>query len=254
MGRPQIELEGVTKRYGSIVALADLCLNIEGGELCCLLGRNGAGKTSVINAIMGLTYPTRGEVRIGGVDTRSTEIHEVRRSVGYLPQRSVLYEQLTGREFIRFIGGLYEITAAGFRAADRHLEALGLGDAADRRVREYSVGMKRRLAFMASILHEPAYLILDEPTGSLDVASVVFVEEVMTRYRNEGRLVLFSTHQLDLAERCSDRLVVLDGGRLTFTGCVPGFRAEHGLGATETLEDLFLRTAAPARDFDIRRG
>ncbi len=254
MGRPQIELEGVTKRYGSVVALADLCLNIEGGELCCLLGRNGAGKTSVINAIMGHTYPTRGEVRIGGIDTRSTEIHEVRRSVGYLPQRTVLYEQLTGREFIRFIGGLYEINAAGFRAADRHLEALGLGDVADRRVREYSVGMKRRLAFMASILHEPSYLILDEPTGSLDVASAVFVEEVMTRYRNEGRLVLFSTHQLDLAERCSDRLVVLDGGRLTFTGCVPGFRAEHRLGAAETLEDLFLRTAAPVRDFDIRRG
>ncbi len=245
MVRPRIEVERVVKNFGPVTALEDLDLRVKAGEIYCLLGRNGAGKSTALNAVMGLTHPTSGELRIGGVNIRSPEIHKVRQSIGYLPQRSCLYEHLTGREFLRFIGGLYEVSRDAFRVADRRLDALEMTEAADSPIRTYSVGMRRKVGIVASILHEPSYLIFDEPTSSLDPASVQMIKEVMTDSRDQGRLVLLSTHRLDLAEQLADRLGILHSGRLAFEGSVQDLRVQHGRHTDETLESLFLRLTMP---------
>jgi ABC-2 type transport system ATP-binding protein len=239
----EIELVGVSKRYGDETAVDDLSIVFAPGALCCLLGRNGAGKTTTIHLIMGLKNPTSGEVRIRGVSASAPEVHAIRRSVGYLPEHPVLYEHLTGREFLQFLADLHGLGAAGRVRLERELEAFGLSSHADAPIRTYSLGTRKKVAFLAATLHEPEILILDEPTGSLDVASAHAVKRLMREYRDRGRLVVFTTHLLEVAEQLSDRLWILRKGALCFEGSPGELRGRAGSG-DETLEEIFLRLTA----------
>jgi ABC-2 type transport system ATP-binding protein len=212
----RIDFEGVSRRFGSIVALAELSLHVAAGEVCVLLGRNGAGKTTALRAAVSLTHPDSGRVRLGGVPTSSLEIYGILRSVGYLPQTSAVYEHLTGWEFLRFVGGLYGAGPECFAAARQRLERIGMHEASSRLIRSYSLGMRRRIGLLAATLHDPAYLILDEPSASLDDAGVAMVEELVTACRASGGVALVSTHDRALADRIATRICILDEGRLVF--------------------------------------
>ena len=240
----RIELHDLSKRYGRVTALDGLSLRISGGEIFGLIGRNGAGKSTAFRAVMGLSYCDSGVVNIEGVDTRSPQAQAIRLTMGYVPQHSVLYDHLTGREFLRFLAELYEVGAGALGSIAKVLDALEMTDAADRYMRSYSLGMRKRISIAASILHEPNYLIMDEPTASLDPASARVVEAEMRRFKSLDRLVLFSSHDMDLVERLSDRVGILNGGKLAFEGRLQELRKRHATHPDEPLDTLFLRVAA----------
>ena len=246
--KPHISIDALTKRFGSITAVADLNLSLEGGQIVGLLGPNGAGKTTTIHTIMGLRTPTSGDVRINRVSVKSPEIQSVRRRIGYLPEQPVLYEFLTGREFVQFIGQLYDPSLEFDGWLTDQLDALEMGSEADRMIRTYSMGMRKKIAFLAAMVHRPDILIFDEPTGALDAASARVVKDAMERARDQGALVLFTTHVMEIAERLADRIAILNRGGLVADGTLEEIRKAHARPGRRTLEEIFLRLTASKPD------
>lgn len=238
---PAIEFDYTSKIYGNHVAVDRVNLSLLGGSILALLGRNGAGKTTALQMIMGLRYPTSGDIRIEGVSIRSPDIHRIRKAVGYLPDTPVLYDELTGREFLHFVGELYGVGQPRMNLVDPFLARLEMEDAADTRMEGYSAGMKKKISFLAAILPRPRLLILDEPTVSLDPVGGREMKEMIQEHRDSGGTVLLTTHMMDLAERLPDTVAIMDRGRLTFHGKPSELRKSYGRCGTETLEDVFLR-------------
>ena len=243
---PHISVDALTKRFGSITAVSDLTLTFGASQIVGLLGPNGAGKTTTLQTIMGLKTPTAGDVRINRVSVQSPEIASVRRRIGYLPEQPVLYDYLTGREFVQFLGQLYDAALDFDDWLTDSLDTLEMGQDADRLIRTYSMGMRKKIAFLAAMVHRPNILIFDEPTGSLDASSARMVKDQMQIARNQGALVLFTTHVMEIAERLADRIVILNHGSLVADGTLREIQEAHGRPGGGTLEEIFLRlTASP---------
>jgi len=236
-----IELIHLTKEYGDKSAICDLSLTVPPGSIYCLLGPNGAGKTTTIKTIMGLRNPTRGDVLINGISIHSGQIHEARRCIGYLQDELLLYEHLTGREYLHFMGELYGVRAGLGDRIQAAMERFELVPDADAPIRQYSLGMKKKVALLATLVHEPEMLIYDEPTGALDALAARQVKEIMLEYKNAGRLVCFTTHIMEIAERFADRLAIINEGSLCFEGSMQELRNRHARRAEETLEEIFIR-------------
>lgn len=238
---PSIKIDRLTRSFGPVVAVSELSMNVDAGEIVCFLGPNGAGKTTTINTIMGIKRPTSGDVSINGVSLRAPHIESVRRTIGYMPELPVLYDYLTGREFVQFIGQLYETDRAMGTWLDDRLVALQMSDAADRLIKGYSAGMRKKISFLTAMVHQPEILIFDEPTGALDALSARIVKDEMVAARDRGSLVFFTTHVMEIAERLADRIVIIDHGRLVADGTLSELRVAHGRETGESLERLFLR-------------
>jgi ABC-2 type transport system ATP-binding protein len=239
-----IQLEHITRRYGDKVAVNDLSLAIPAGELFACLGPNGAGKTTTIKMMVGLLQPTAGRIRIGGIDAVA-ERREANRLLGYVPDQPYLYEKLSGREFLKFVGDLFGMSKAD--AADgieEQIAAFELTAFIDHLTESYSHGMKQRLAFAAAFLHRPKLLILDEPMVGLDPRSMRMVKDLLRRQAERGTTVFMSTHTLSIAEEIADRIGVIDHGRLLFLGTVNELRTHLSLG-DESLEHLYLTLTSP---------
>jgi len=248
MNDPHISIDGLTKCFGSITAVSDLNLSLDGGQIVGLLGPNGAGKTTTLDVIMGLKTPTSGDVRIKRVSVQSPEIHSARRTVGYLPEEPVLYDFLTGREFVQFIGQLYDPVLNLDTWLTNQLNALEMGPDADRMIRTYSMGMRKKIAFLAAVVHQPNVLIFDEPTGALDAASARVVKDQMQVARDRGALVLFTTHIMEIAERLADRIAILSKGTLVADGTLQELRQAYARPGSASLEEIFLRLTASRQD------
>jgi ABC-2 type transport system ATP-binding protein len=244
---PAIEFQNVGKRFGDNQALRDVSMTIPRGSLFCLLGRNGAGKSTALQILMGLVNPTTGDAFLEGVGLRDPSIHEVRKGVGFLAEDPGLYGHLTTREFLHFIGQLHGQGSEMIDRMEAGLEELGLSRVADNLVRTCSMGMRKRIALLAAILPDPAILILDEPTGSLDTESARTLRRIMTRFQERGRTVVYTTHLIDLAETLSTHLAILRSGRLAFTGSPRELRDLKARGVNEPMEDIFLRMTDPHR-------
>ncbi len=245
---PHISVDALTKRFEAITAVSDLSLSLEGGQIVGLLGPNGAGKTTTLHTIVGLKAPTSGDVRINRVSVRSPEIASVRRSIGYLPEQPVLYDYLTGREFIQSLGQLYDAALDLDGWLTDNLEAVQMGQDADRLIRTYSMGMRKKIAFLAAMVHRPNILIFDEPTGALDAASARAVKDQMQMAREQGALVLFTTHVMEIAERLADRIAILNHGSLVADGTLQELKEAHARHGRETLEEIFLRLTASGHE------
>ncbi len=245
---PHINLDALTKRFGEITAVSDLNLSLEAGQIVGLLGPNGAGKTTTLHTIMGLKTPTAGDVRINRVSVQSPEIASVRRRIGYLPEQPVLYDFLSGREFVQFLGQLYDAALDLDGWLTDNLEAVQMGQDADRLIRTYSTGMRKKIAFLAAMVHRPNILIFDEPTGALDAASARAVKDQMQMAREQGALVLFTTHVMEIAERLADRIAILNHGSLVADGTLQELKEAHARHGRETLEEIFLRLTASHDD------
>ena len=234
-----IEFAHVTRTYGPKTAVADLSLAIPRGELFALLGPNGAGKTTSIKMLVGLLQPSQGTIRICGHDV-VTHPREAHLHVGYVPDEPCLYDKLTGREFLWFIADMFGMPRhlAGSRI-DREIASFELAEFADDLSESYSLGMKQRLVFAASLLHDPDVLVLDEPMVGLDPRSVRIVKDLLAARTREGMTVFMSTHTLAMAEEMADRVGIMVRGRLRFLGTVMELREQVALEAT-SLEQLYL--------------
>jgi ABC-2 type transport system ATP-binding protein len=239
-----IEFDHVTRTYGPKTAVSDLTLSIPRGELFALLGPNGAGKTTTIKMLVGLLRPSRGAVRVSGFDLvkdpRNAHLH-----IGYVPDEPTLYEKLTGREFLWFIADMFGMPRhlATQRIATE-IEHFELGEFADDLAESYSLGMRQRLVFAASLLHDPDVLVLDEPMVGLDPRSVRIVKDLLASRTREGMTVFMSTHTLAMAEEMADRVGIMVRGQLRFLGTVSELRQQMALETT-SLEQLYLELTNP---------
>ena len=214
------------------------------GKITGLLGPNGAGKTTSIKMLVGLLHPSRGAIRICGhdvvADPRSAHLH-----VGYVPDEPCLYDKLTGREFLWFIADMFGMPRHLARdRLDREIECFELGEFLDDLAESYSLGMKQRLVFAASLLHDPDVLVLDEPMVGLDPRSVRIVKDRLSDRTREGMTVFMSTHTLAMAEEMADRVGIMVRGQLRFLGTVMELRGQVAFEAT-SLEQLYLELTSP---------
>jgi ABC-2 type transport system ATP-binding protein len=240
-----IETVGLTKRFGEVVAVDDLSLSVSGGEIFGFLGPNGAGKTTTIRMLVGLLRPTEGQLRVGGLDLASEPLL-ARAKMAYLPDTPYLYEKLTGREFVHFVGGLYDVPSERVtQRLDDLLPLFSLDDRADDLIEGYSHGMRQKTLLAAALVHDPQVLFLDEPTVGLDPRSARLMRDIFRQLADRGVTVFLSTHILEIAERMCDRIGIIDNGRLIALGTVPEL---HRLAdRSASLEDIFLDlTGGPA--------
>ena len=237
-----VEVRGLTKRYGEFSALVDLDLDVVRGELFGLLGPNGAGKTTTMRMLMGILKPTAGTARIDGLDC-FTERVEVKRRVGFLPDEPIFHDYLRGIEIVRFVGGMHGLAAGEIdRRAAPLFERLELTDATDEYAVNYSRGMKKKLAMVCALIHEPKLLILDEPTSGLDPIATRSLNEMLLEKSRSGTTVLLSSHLLDQVQKLCHRMAIVRAGRLAACGTLEELRRRAV--ADSTLEDVFFAVAA----------
>jgi ABC-2 type transport system ATP-binding protein len=222
-----IETEGLTRRFGDLVAVEDLDLEVQSGEVFGFLGPNGAGKSTTINMLLGFLNPSEGTARVLGKDI-TTDARAVRRRIGLLPEGFSPLENLTGREHVR--------SAIQTKGADDDpdaiLDRVGLEpEAARRAAGDYSKGMTQRLALGIALVGEPDLLILDEPSGGLDPNGVKLLRSLVREEAERGATVFFSSHVLDEVERVCDRVCILHEGQLTAVNTVENLRAQLDTGA-----------------------
>ena len=209
-----IKLEGLRKEYGRVVAVDGIDLEVGAGEFVGLVGHNGAGKTTTIRMLTGQLTPTAGSVFVAGADVVE-EPAAARALLGTVPEHPTLYEYLSAREMIEFVA---ELRGAGDVAWA--LKVAGLGNDADRLIREYSQGMRRKTALAAALVSRPPVLVLDEALNGLDPASADRVVGVLNELRQDGATVLLSTHILDTLEKVADRIVLMERGSIVIDGGV----------------------------------
>ena len=209
-GDDAIVLAGAAKRFGPHTALHPIDLVIPRGQAVLLVGANGAGKSTLLRMVAGLCRPSEGKVKINGRDPQ--RIPEVRAEVGLLSHQTLLYDELTARENLRFFAQLYGLDNPDERLAAA-LAAVGLNERLDQRVGSFSRGMKQRLAIARAILHRPSILLLDEPFTGLDASASAALHHLLRRFRQEGRTCILVTHRLDEADGLVDRLLVIERGQ-----------------------------------------
>ncbi len=230
---PVVDARGLTKRYGALTAVDGLDLRIGQGEIFGLLGPNGAGKTTTILMLMGLTEPSGGDVRVLGFDPRHDPL-EVKRRVGYLPEHVALYDDLSARHNLEYTADLNGIRAADTAAlVQSALDRVGLTSVADRKVREFSHGMRQRLGIADVLVKRPRLVVLDEPTLGLDpVAVEQLLDLILAAARDEGISVLLSSHQLMQVQRICDRVGIFSRGTMVASGPISRLASELAEGLT----------------------
>lgn len=209
-----LAIEGVWKFYGDFPALRDISFNVEPGSCVALLGRNGAGKTTLLKILAGLSRPAKGQVKLFGQDASE---RSSRASIGVLGHGIGIYEELSAIENLRLFAGLYGLPEPERRAME-WLERTGLERVKDGLVREFSRGMRQRLAVARAFLHNPRLLLLDEPFTALDDRAIAVLQTVLRDALAEGRTVLMSTHQLREALELATHVALINRGKLAFTG------------------------------------
>lgn len=211
-----IEIRHLTKRFGSFTAVDDVNLFIPAGTFFGFLGPNGAGKTTTIKTLTGLYEPTVGHCFINGYDVHWKPL-EAKRSFGYVPDQPYLYDKLTGREFLHFVGGLFGMSVRQVKQKIDELQHLfEIASFMDKRAEEYSQGMRQRIVLSAALLHDPKVLIIDEPIVGLDPRSARLVKDTLKRKTQEGLTVFMSTHLLEIVEELCDRIAIIKNGRIIY--------------------------------------
>ncbi|MEN6390900.1 MAG: ABC transporter ATP-binding protein [Syntrophomonas sp.] len=232
-------LKNLSKMFGPLAALQNINLEIYPGEIFGLLGPNGAGKTTLLKTATGLLQPSSGLITVR------------QEQVAYMPEYLMLYERLSGREFLNFLGTLYALPLETLeRDIDSYLDRFDLGSAADRPMGSYSQGMKRKISLIGTLLKNSPIVLLDEPTNGLDPTGIIQVKDLMRELAVRGRTVLISTHILDMAERLCDRVGILAGGRLLFVGTLEELRNLTGMGEA-SLESIFLHLVQEEREWAV---
>jgi ABC-2 type transport system ATP-binding protein len=251
-----LDLEGVSVQYSGRRVLRDVSFSLRPGEIVAYLGANGSGKTTTVKVLTGLLSPGLGRVRLGGNDIADDPI-AYRRRLGYVPETADVYPFLSGREYLQLVGRLRSLPQVGLDdRIDELLALLGLAQHRRQALASYSKGMRQKVLIAAALLHDPEILVLDEPLAGLDVASVLVVKSLLRKLAARGRIVFYSTHLLEVAEKLCRRVLILHGGRLVADDSVDNLcelrRSLEDVFSTFVLEERPEETAA--RILEVVKG
>lgn len=239
-GNAAIELRGVVKRYHEILAVNQLDLSIQKGEIFGLLGPNGSGKSTTLKMLLGLVTPDSGSVNVLGLDLQKDAV-AVKQQVGYVPESPRLYEFLTGIEYLDFIGDIYGMQVVEKKnRITEYLKALQLEGREGDMITSYSDGMKQKIALISAFLHKPKLLVLDEPLSALDPRSARIVKDFLQELKAQDVTTVMSTHVLEIAQAVCDRIGIMYQGRLLALGNMKELRDMSKL-PDSGLEDIFLK-------------
>ncbi|WP_135821472.1 ABC transporter ATP-binding protein [Halostella litorea] len=243
---PAIRTDALTKRYDDTLAVDDLSLSIPAGTVYGFLGPNGAGKTTTMRMLATLVRPTDGTAEVAGHDVRNRD--RVTPHIGYLPEEPPLYDELTGREQLEYVAGLRDLPEdEAAERIDSLLARFDLDDDADKRIGEYSKGMRQKTGVIQAVLHRPAVAFLDEPTSGLDPRAARTMRETIAELADREMTVFLSTHILPVVDELADRVGVLHDGRLVAEGAPEELKRQAESGERRSLEDAFLEvTEEPA--------
>jgi ABC-2 type transport system ATP-binding protein len=241
-----LEVEGLAKRYGEVLALRDLTVRVEEGQCLVLLGRNGAGKTTALRCMAGVLTPTAGTVKVDGVDA-AEDPAGVRGRVGLMPEVPGLYERMSARSYLDYFGAIYDLQPALRRdRIEKLLELFELVDAGDRWLGTFSKGMRQKVALIRATLHRPRLVLADEPTSALDPDSARRAWVYLKELQKDGCALVICTHSMEEAESLSGQIGIMSGGRALAVGDVAELRRRSGLKTRmemrelPTLQDIYL--------------
>ncbi|MDD5132273.1 MAG: ABC transporter ATP-binding protein [bacterium] len=244
-----IKIINLTKKYGQLLALDNLNLDIPPGEIFGFLGPNGAGKTTTVKLLCGLLKPSQGQAIVGGIDIQQHP-EEAKKIIGLVPDFPFVYKKLTGQEFLQFIGDLYTVTDEEMaNKIPKYLEMFELTPWANELIENYSRGMQQKLVMASVLLHEPKVIILDEPLVGLDPKGARVMKEIFVNLSKKGTTIFMCTHTLEIAERMCNRIGIIQGGKLTNMGTTDELRQQVKEGGN--LEDIFLQLTGGSEYADL---
>ncbi len=215
-----ILLERLSKEFGTVKAVDEICLEVAPGEILGFLGPNGAGKTTTVKMLVGILKPTRGSAEVAGFDVGKQPV-EVKKRVGYVPESGALFESLTAREYLELVSELHHLDRA--KTGQRIEELLRLFELhaeMDQQLSRFSKGMKQKVLLAAALIHNPEVLFLDEPLNGLDANAALVVKSLLRKLAAQGKTIMFCSHVLEVVERLCTRLAVIDHGRIIALGTI----------------------------------
>jgi len=231
-----IEVQHLSKRYGPFTAVDNVSFRAETGETLGFLGPNGAGKTTTIKMLMGLAPPTSGSIRLLGLPMPEESL-AIKRQIGLVPDETLLFDHLTGGEFIEFVGRIYGLERPIAKERSKELlDLFELGDSARKLIAEYSKGMRKRVAMAAALIHRPQLFLMDEPFEGVDAVGARLMKDILLEQVRHGATIFLTSHVLEVVERLCDRVAIINDGKLVQEGSMEELR-----GGSATLEDAFVR-------------
>ncbi|QPK93638.1 ABC transporter ATP-binding protein [Actinomyces sp. zg-332] len=229
-----LEVKEITKKYGDVPVLENISFDLDSGEIICILGPSGCGKTTLIRSILGMEKPNYGSVKVFSQELNDLNMLS---KIGYMAQSSSLYDYLTGRQHLKFFGKFYKISPKVLEERIEYLaDLLGLTQHLEKQVLTYSGGMKKRLAFAITLIHDPEIIILDEPTVGIDPVLRKRIWQEIIRLKNEGKSIIVTTHVMDEINACS-KLLLLHSGHLVANDSPENLLEKTN---TDSIEDMFI--------------
>ena len=242
---PAIEVQNLRKLYGEKAAVDGLNLTVPSGSFFGFLGPNGAGKTTTIKMLMGLAPPTSGTISLLGLPMPARAL-EIKQAIGLVPDESLLFDHLTGGEFIEFVGRIYGLDRAVARErAQELMELFELQGNERKLINEYSKGMRKRVAMAAALIHRPKLYLMDEPFEGVDAVGARLMKDILMDQVRRGATIFLTSHVLEVVERLCERVAIINEGKIVIEGTLDELRA-----GSETLEDVFVRVVGAERDFE----
>lgn len=234
---PIITVRQLSKQYGEKVVLNNVNLDIYPGQIIGYIGPNGAGKSTTVKIITGIIHDYSGEVIVLGKNLRDSVL-EVKSKIGYIPELAELYDLLTPREYLTFVGKLHHLPDSVIEERSQNmLASFGLQGNIDQRMDSFSKGMRQKVLITSGLLHNPSIVIMDEPLSGLDANAVILVKELLQAMKQEGKTILYCSHMMDVVEKVSDRIVLIDKGSIIADGTIEQLKRDN----SDTLEQIFSR-------------
>lgn len=238
---PIISIKNLFKNYGEKQVLKDINLEIYAGQVIGYIGPNGAGKSTTVKILCGLITDYEGQVTIRGYDIKQDTL-EVKKRIGYIPELAELYDVLTPMEFLQFVGALHSLDEAMCKERIiKMMTAFGLENNINQRMDSFSKGMRQKVLIASGILHNPDIIILDEPLSGLDANSVIIIKELISKLAKDGKTIFYCSHMMDVVEKVSDRIVLIDDGRVIADGSFDELKQQQG---NKSLEQIFAHLTA----------
>lgn len=246
---PIITISNLSKKYGEKVALNNVNLNIYPSQIIGYIGPNGAGKSTTVKILVGIIQDYEGNVTVDGTDL-AHNVLDIKKIIGYIPELTELYDLLTPMEYLTFVGKLHHLSDEVIESrANKMLDLFGLKDNLNQRMDSFSKGMKQKVLITSGLLHNPKIVILDEPLSGLDANAVIMVKELLQVLKSEGKTIFYCSHMMDVVEKVSDRIVLIDKGTILADGTIEELRKDSG----DSLERIFSKLTS-TDDISTRAG